>query len=118
MKLIQSARGLFAAGEAIQVFRTVGAEEAAAIAASGRYSNLPWVAGKYFFPTLEQAVALAAKYEAANFGTQVITSGVIPRAALAAAEVISPAGEGLALYLAGDDILRQIQNVVSLGGLK
>ncbi len=51
-------------------------------------------AGKYFFPTLEQAETFGAKW-----GASQITSAVFPQAAVDAAYVFEPAGEGIAYLI-------------------
>jgi RHS repeat-associated protein len=96
------------------LYRVVGAEELASIEASGSYSLIAGLEGKYFFPTLEQAVNLVGHYS--KFGQQGITSGTIARSLIPVDDMIAPAGEGIAFFLRGEELIGQIANVVIHGG--
>lgn len=84
----------------MRVYRIVGPDEAADIAATGAYRNPAGLEGKYFFPTQAQAENLAAMYGKAGIGgPYTLTSGVVPRGVYAAGEQIAAAGEGPAMFL-------------------
>ncbi|MCU1417165.1 MAG: hypothetical protein JWP32_1339 [Schumannella sp.] len=98
------------------LFRTVGPRELASIQSSGAYSLGLGSAGKYFYPTIEQAFTMASRYESLGLGPQTVTSGSIPQALLTAERMITPAGEGPAFYLEGAELLSRIVNVAIHGG--
>lgn len=95
-------------------YRVVGSEELASIEAGGSYSLIPGLEGKYFFPTLEQATSLAGHF--AKLGQQTITSGTVARSLIPLNDIIAPAGEGVAFFLRGEQLISEITNVAIHGG--
>lgn len=95
-------------GSSVTVWRTVGTEEAASLAASGRYSLANGLEGKYFFTSRSDAVSLAQKYESAGIGDQTLTRGSAPKSVVANAEPMKAAGEGPGLYIRGQENVQQI----------
>jgi hypothetical protein len=103
------------AGEAVTIFRTVGAGEAADIAASGAYRTVPGLEGKYFYATRTQAEKLAKLYEERGWGgPQSVTSGTVPRTIFRSAHVFHDAGLGRAYYFP-KGLLGQIRNITNHG---
>lgn len=88
-----------------QIFRVVGPEEAADIAEVGVYRNPYGLEGKYFFPTVKQAVNLARMFTKLGLGgPYTLTSGLVAQVVLDAAEQLNAAGEGTAFFLSNEQL--------------
>lgn len=101
--------------EMVDVWRTVGPDEAADIARTGAYRVQPGGEGKYFFPSKEQAENLGRMFNNTTWaGPQTLTRGQVPRGVLDRAEPLQPAGEGPAVFVRTED-LSSICNVTCVG---
>lgn len=99
----------------VDVWRTVGADEAADVARTGGYRVPAGGEGKYFFPTREQAENLGRMYSKKSWtGPQTLTRGQGPRSVIGRSEGLQPAGEGLAWFIRSGDV-PSICNVVCIG---
>jgi len=87
-----------------QLFRVTGPDETADINATGGY-RVPegGTEGKYFYPTEEQANAMAGKMAAQGYPSPLsLTSGYASPDVLGGFDSIAPAGEGPAYFAPGD----------------
>ena len=99
----------------VDVWRTVGPDEAADIAATGAYRVQPGGEGKYFFPTQAQAENLANMYNKAGWpGPQTITRGQVPQSVLSRAEGVNAGTEGPGWFVRSPDV-PSICNVQCVG---
>ena len=86
------------------LFRTVSEGERAAIEATGAYEPaLGGVEGKYFYPTVEQAEALA-RANVSSQGVQTLTSVQVPTSMLQQATQLSVASEGRVIFMTSEQL--------------
>ncbi len=102
------------------LYRTVAEGERAALEAGGSYeAALGGVEGKSFYPTAEQAQALA-KANFSSQGVQTLTSVQVPNSVLQGATHLSLAGEGRVIFLTSEQLpglaRPQIWNFFPVGG--
>jgi len=77
----------------VVLYRAVGHNELEQIVETEVYTVPMELAGRYFYPTREQAQAFVLAGWA-----EVVTEALFPAHVLAEADVLSPAGEGQAFY--------------------
>ena len=101
-------------GAPVAVYRTVDAIELADVALAGVYRTGAGQVGKYLYPSLEQAVSLAARYQSMGWGAQTVTTATTTWRTLYMSESFTAATEGLA-YFVRSESLHLIGRVTLLG---